>query len=62
MEFDLASVKNKSMLYRTKAHSWISLIHSIAPWEDSQIPSNIQAPVFENMHHNAKTFHSGVEF
>ena len=26
-EIDLASVKNKSMPYRTKTHSWIFLIH-----------------------------------
>ena len=26
-EIDLASVKNKSMPYRAKTHSWISLIH-----------------------------------
>ena len=41
-EIDLASVKNKSMPYRTKTHSWIFLSSriSIAPREDSHIPSN----------------------
>ena len=75
-EIDLASVKNKSMPYRTKTHSWtVSLIHRLLL---GKIPkylliiqavelicqTNRDAAVFE-MHHNdffAKTFHSGVEF
>ena len=72
----MASVKNKSMPYRTKTHSWtVSLIHRLLL---GKIPkylliiqavelicqTNSDAAVFE-MHHNdffAKTFHSGVEF
>ena len=74
-EFDLASVKNKSMPYRTKTHSWISLIHRLLLGKIPKYLLIIQAvelicqtssdaAVFE-MHHNdffAKTFHSGVEF
>ena len=74
-EIDLASVKNKSMPYRTKTHSLIYLIHRLLL---GKIPkylliiqavelicqTNSDAAVFE-MHHNdffAKTFNSDVEF
>ena len=74
-EFDLASVKNKSMPYRTKTHSWtVSLIHRLLLGKflkylliiqavELICQTNSDAAVFE-MHHNdffAKTFHSGVE-
>ena len=72
----MASVKNKSMPYRTKTHSWtVSLIHRLLFGKIPKYLLIIQAvelicqtssdaAVFE-MHHNdffAKTFHSGVEF
>ena len=72
----MASVKNKSMPYRTKTHSWtVSLIHRLLLGKITKYLLIIQAvelicqtssdaAVFE-MHHNdffAKTFHSGVEF
>ena len=77
-EIDLASVKNKSMPYRTKTHSWtVSLIHRLLLGKflkylliiqavELICQTNSDAAVFE-MHHNdffAKTFHlhSGVEF
>ena len=74
-EFDLASVKNKSMPYRTKTHSWtVSLIHRLLLGKflkhlliiqavERICQTSSDAAVFE-MHHNdffAKTFHSGVE-
>ena len=71
----LASVKKKSMPYRTKTHPWIYLIHPlligkflkyllITQAVELICQTNSDAAVFE-MHHNdffAKTFHSGVEF
>ena len=71
----MASVKNKSVPYRTKTHSWIYLIHRLLLGKflkylliiqavELICQTNSDAAVFE-MHHNdffAKTFHSGVEF
>ena len=75
-EIDLASVKNKSMPYRTKTHSWtVSLIHRLLLGKIPKYLLIIQAvelicqtssdaAVFEIYHNDffAKTFHSGVEF